>query len=69
MKALIKWLSILVGLLAVLIIGAIVLIPQLVDIQQYKPEIEKNTSKKGRKNRGSIKKRLTETPKLDEWLE
>lgn len=33
------------------------------------PEIEKNTSKKGRKNRGSIKKRLTETPKLDEWLE
>ena len=33
------------------------------------PEIDINISKKGRKNRGSIKKRLTEAPKLSEWFE
>jgi AsmA protein len=40
MKGLIKWVLIGGGLLVVLIVGAIVLIPRFVDVQQYKPMIE-----------------------------
>ncbi|MFH1349701.1 MAG: AsmA family protein [Pseudomonadota bacterium] len=43
MKA-IKWVSIIVGGLIVLIILALLLIPMFVDIQKYKPEIEKKVS-------------------------
>ena len=41
MKGLMKWVLIGGGVLAVLIIGAIFLIPRLVDVKQYKPMIEK----------------------------
>ena len=40
MKGLMKWVLIGGGLFVVLIIGAIVLVPRFVDVQQYKPMIE-----------------------------
>ncbi|WDP83821.1 MAG: AsmA family protein [Desulfobacter sp.] len=40
MKKMIKWGSILVGLVLVLIVAAIVLVPMFVDVQKYKPRIE-----------------------------
>ncbi|MBA3011902.1 MAG: AsmA family protein [Proteobacteria bacterium] len=44
MKGFIKWVVLGAGLLLVLIVGAIVLIPQFVDVQQYKPMIEELVS-------------------------
>ncbi len=44
MKNLIKWLLILGGLLVAVVVAAIVLIPMFVDVQSYKPEIEKKVS-------------------------
>jgi AsmA protein len=40
MKGFVKWILMGGGLLLVLIVGAIVLIPRFVDVQQYKPMIE-----------------------------
>jgi len=40
MKSLIKWGLILGGLFVVLIVGAVFLVPQFVDVQKYKPKIE-----------------------------
>ncbi len=40
MNKLLKWAGILVGLVLILIIGAVVLVPMFVDVQKYKPEIE-----------------------------
>jgi len=44
MKKLMKWLAIVVGALIVLVIAALLIIPMFVDIQKYKPEIEKRVS-------------------------
>jgi len=40
MKGLIKWGLILGGLFLVLVVGAVLLVPQFVDVQKYKPKIE-----------------------------
>jgi AsmA protein len=40
MKGLIKWGLILGGLFLVLVVGAVIIIPQFVDVQKYKPKIE-----------------------------
>ncbi len=44
MKKAIKWLSIVVGSLVALVIVALLVIPMFVDVQEYKPEIEKKVS-------------------------
>jgi len=44
MKKTIKWLLIVVGALVALVIVALVVIPMFVDVQEYKPEIEKKVS-------------------------
>ena len=44
MKKAIKWLLIVVGALVVLVIVALLVIPMFVDVQQYKPVIEKKVS-------------------------
>jgi len=44
MKRVIKWVLILVGALVVLIVSVLLMIPLFVDIQHYKPEIEKRVS-------------------------
>ena len=44
MKKVIKWTSIGVGILVVLVIAALIIVPMFVDIQKYKPEIEKKVS-------------------------
>ena len=44
MKKVIKWLLIVVGALVVLVIVALLVIPMFVDVQQYKPVIEKKVS-------------------------
>ena len=43
MKA-VKWISIILGCLIILLVAAIILVPMFVDVQQYKPEIEKKVS-------------------------
>lgn len=44
MKKVIKWLSIIVGGLLVLVIAALLIVPRFVDFQKYKPEIEKRVA-------------------------
>ena len=44
MKKAVKWLSIVVGSLVALVIVALLVIPMFVDVQEYKPEIEKKVS-------------------------
>jgi AsmA protein len=44
MKKVIKWTSIGVGILVLLVIAALIIVPMFVDIQKYKPEIEKKVS-------------------------
>ena len=44
MKKAIKWVLIIVGGLLVLTIAALLLIPKFVDVQKYRPEIEKRVS-------------------------
>jgi len=44
MKKAIKWLLIVVGALVALVIVALLVIPMFVDVQEYKPEIEKKVS-------------------------
>ena len=44
MKKVIKWTSIGVGILVVLVIAALIIVPMFVDIQKYKPEIEQKVS-------------------------
>jgi AsmA protein len=44
MKKVIKWVLIVVGGLAVLILAALLIIPRFVDLQRYKPQIEKQVS-------------------------
>ena len=44
MKKVIKWTSIGVGILVLLVIAALLIVPMFVDIQKYKPEIEKRVS-------------------------
>lgn len=44
MKKAIKWLLIVVGSLVALVIVALLVIPMFVDVQEYKPEIEKKIS-------------------------
>ncbi len=44
MKKLIKWLFILGGFGVVVVLAAIILVPMFVDVQSYKPEIEKKVS-------------------------
>ncbi len=44
MKKLIKWIAILTGLLMVMVVAAVFLMPMLVDVQSYKPQIEKKVS-------------------------
>ncbi len=46
MKALLKWSGIALGVVLVLIVGAVVLVPRFVDVQQYKPQIEQLVSEK-----------------------
>ena len=41
MKKAIKWISIVGGGLLVLVIAALLIVPMFVDVQKYKPEIEK----------------------------
>ncbi len=49
MKKLMKWALLGIGLIIVLLIMAIIIIPQVVDVQKYKPQIEKAvTSASGR---------------------
>lgn len=43
MKA-VKWISIVIGSLIVLVVLAIILVPMFVDVQKYKPEIEKKVT-------------------------
>jgi len=45
MKRLIKWLLIVCGCLIVIILLALIVIPMVVDVQQYKPQIEKQVAK------------------------
>ncbi len=40
MKMMVKWGGIALGIMVVLVIGAMVLVPRFVDVQQYKPQIE-----------------------------
>lgn len=40
MKMMMKWGGIALGIMVVLVIGAMVLVPRFVDVQQYKPQIE-----------------------------
>jgi AsmA protein len=44
MKKVMKWLCIIVGGLLVLVIAALLIVPRFVDIQKYKPEIEKRVT-------------------------
>ncbi len=44
MKKLIKWLLILGSFVVAIVVAAVLLIPQFVDVQSYKPEIEKKVS-------------------------
>jgi AsmA protein len=44
MKNVVKWFLIVVGGLAVLILAALLIIPRFVDVQKYKPQIEKQVS-------------------------
>jgi AsmA protein len=44
MKKVVKWLLVVVGGLAVLIVAALLIIPRFVDLQRYKPQIEKQVS-------------------------
>ncbi len=44
MKKAIKWTSIILGVLVVLVIAALLIVPMFVDINTYKPEIEKKVS-------------------------
>jgi AsmA protein len=44
MKKVIKWTSIGVGILVLLVIAALIIVPMFVDIQKYKPEIEQKVS-------------------------
>jgi AsmA protein len=44
MKKAIKWTSIVLGVLVVLVIAALLIVPMFVDINTYKPEIEKKVS-------------------------
>jgi AsmA protein len=44
MKQLLKWLSIIIGSLVLLILLAALIIPHAIDLQQYKPHIEKKVS-------------------------
>ena len=41
MKKLLKWTILGIGIIVVLLIAAIIIIPQVVDVQKYKPQIEK----------------------------
>lgn len=45
MTKLIKWLLVIGGVLVVVMVAAILLVPMFVDVQSYKPEIEKQVSK------------------------
>jgi len=49
MKKTIKWISIIVGNLIVIIILALLIVPMFIDVQKYKPDIEKvcGLSRKG----------------------
>ena len=44
MKQLIKWILILGSLLTAVVVAAVILIPMFVDVQSYKPGIEKRVS-------------------------
>ena len=44
MKNLLKWLLIIGGIFLVLIIAAVIIIPQFVDVQKYKPVIEQKVA-------------------------
>ena len=44
MKKVIKWGAILGGVLVALIIAALLIIPKFVDVQKYKPELEKKVA-------------------------
>ena len=44
MKRLLKWLSIIIGSLVLLILLAALVIPHLIDVQRYKPQIEEKVS-------------------------
>jgi len=44
MKRLVKWLSIIIGSLVLLSLLAALVIPQLIDVQRYQPQIEKKVS-------------------------
>ena len=44
MKKVIKWTSIGVGILVLIVIAALIVIPMFVDIQKYKPQIEQRVS-------------------------
>ncbi len=44
MKKAIKWISIAVGVVVILVIATLLIVPMFVDIQKYKPEIEKKVS-------------------------
>lgn len=46
MKKVMKWILILGGLFTLLLVAAIILIPMFVDVQSYKPEIEKQVTEK-----------------------
>lgn len=44
MKSILKWLGIIGGILVVLVIAAMIIIPMVVDVKKYKPEIEKQVT-------------------------
>lgn len=44
MKSILKWLGIIGGILVVLVIAAMIIIPMVVDVKKYKPEIEKQVA-------------------------
>ena len=44
MKRLLKWVLVLGGGLFILVVAALLIVPMFVDVQKYKPEIEKRVS-------------------------
>ena len=44
MKSIIKWLFIFGGVFIVLIIAAVIIIPQFIDVKKYKPVIEQKVA-------------------------
>jgi AsmA protein len=45
MKTALKWALIIIGALIVIVIGALLILPSVIDIQTYKPQIEKKVAK------------------------